>query len=107
MKYDLALIQKAVSEAIAYAYQPRFSNTDDGGPCNFDACYIRVPGMRKDTASKITNVSLFDTRWHGRTLHLHGTFGQGMRRTRMAEAQKQFLETNYPTLSIGMYYQMD
>lgn len=105
MKYDIDLIRKAVGEAIQFAQQ--FRNEDDGGTCNFDACYIRVPGMREATAAKIPNVSLMDTRWHGRTLHLHGTEGQGNRRTKMAEAQRQFLQANYPQIEIGMYYQMD
>ena len=105
MKYDIALIQKEVSEAIAYARI--FVTTDDGGTCNFDACYIRVPGMRETAAEKISGVSLFTGRWHARTLHLHGTEGQGNRRTMMAEAQNKFLKANYPQLEIGMYYQMD
>ena len=105
MAHDVALIQKAVKEAIQHAQQ--FADTDDGGTCNFDACYIRVTGMRESTANSIGGVSLFTTRWHGRTLHLNGTLGQGARRTRMAEAQKHFLEANYPQLEIGMYYQMD
>jgi hypothetical protein len=105
VKYDIERIQKAVTEATAYAW--KFCDYDDGGTCNFDACYISVPGMREDTAAKINGVSMFNTRWHGRTLHLNGTLGQGMRRTKMAEAQKEFLTTNYPDLKIGMYYQMD
>lgn len=105
MKYDIALIQKAVSEAIAAGRE--FANIDDGGTCNFDSCYIRVPGMRKSTAEKIGGVSLFTTNWHGRTLHLGGTEGQGNRRTTMAEAQSKFLKANYPLLDIGIYYQMD
>jgi hypothetical protein len=63
--------------------------------------------MREKTAETIGNVSMIDTRWHGRTLHLHGTEGQGNRRTTMAEAQRKYLEANYPQLQIGMYYQMD
>lgn len=105
MAHDIKLIQKAVSEAIQYAQQ--FADTDDGGTCNFDACYIRVTGMRESTAKKIQSVSLFNTRWHGRTLHLGGTLGQAARRTKMAEAQRNFLTMNYPTLDVGMYYQMD
>jgi hypothetical protein len=105
MAHDIKLIQKAVSEAIQHAQQ--FASTEDGGTCNFDSCYIRVTGMRESTAKKIVGVSLFQTRWHGRTLHLHGTLGQGARRTKMAEEQKRFLEAYYPTLDIGMYYQMD
>lgn len=105
MKYDVELIRKAVGEAIAHAQQ--FANTEDGGTCNFDACYIRVPGMRESTAESIGGVILFTTRWHGRTLHIQGTEGQGNRRTTMAEAQKHFLQEHYPQLDIGMYYQMD
>jgi len=105
MAHDIKLIQKAVSEAIAYGQQ--FATHDDGGTCNFDACYIRVAGMRESTARKIGGVSMFNTRWHGRTLHLHGTLGQAARRTKMAEAQREFLQKNYPALEIGMYYQMD
>jgi hypothetical protein len=105
MKYDVALISKAVSEAIAHSQQ--FADEDDGGTCNFDACYISVPGMHKSIAEGISGVSLFNTRWHGRTLHIHGTQGQGNRRTVMAEAQHKFLKANYPQLVVGMYYQMD
>lgn len=105
MSHDLKLIQKAVSEAIQHSQQ--FDLTEDGGTCNFDACYIRVPGMPKLTANKIQGVSLFVTRWHGRTLHLHGTLGQGARRTKMAEEQCKYLQANYPQLETGMYYQMD
>jgi hypothetical protein len=105
MAHDIILIQKAVNEAIQHAQ--RYADIDDGGTCNFDACYIRVTGMRRTTAAKISGVFLTDTRWHGRTLHLNGTLGQGSRRTTMAEAQRKFLEANYPQLEIGMYYQMD
>lgn len=105
MKYDIELIRKAVGEAIQAGMQ--FAYVDDGGTCNFDACYIRVPGMRESAAEKIGGVSLFTSGWHGRTLHLHGTEGQGNRRTTMAEAQSKFLKANYPQLEIGMYYQMD
>jgi hypothetical protein len=105
MKYDIELICKAIGEAIAEGQ--KFSGVDDGGTCNFDACYIRVTGMRKTVAESIANVSLMDTRWHGRTLHLHVTHGQGNRRTTMAEAQCKYLVANYPQLDVGMYYQMD
>lgn len=105
MKYDVELISKAVSEAIAHG--DKFKDTDDGGTCNFDACIIYVPGMRKSAVEQIGNVYMMDTRWHGRHLHIGGTLGQGNRRTTMAEAQKDFLKANYPQLNIGMYYQMD
>lgn len=105
MKYDAALIEKAVSEAIAYSQQ--FANVDDGGTCNFDSCYISVGGMRESTAEKIGGVSLQTSGWCGRRLQLGGTLGQGNRRTKMAEAQHEFLKTNYPGLAVGMYYQMD
>jgi len=105
MKYDIELIRKAVGEAIAHCQQ--FKDTDDGGTCNFDACYISVPGMRESTAKDIGGVSMFNTRWHGRTLHIGGTTGQAARRTKMAESQREFLQANYPQLTIGMYYQMD
>jgi hypothetical protein len=104
-KYDVELIKKAVAEAIADSQ--KFATYDDGGTCNFDACVVYVPGMRESTAKSIANVSMMNTRWHGRHLHLHGTEGQGARRTKMAEAQRDFLKTNYPQLNIGMYYQMD
>jgi len=105
MAHDIALIQKAVGEALVHAAQ--FAGTEDGGTCNFDSCYIRVTGMRESTAKKIGGVSMSNTRWHGRTLHLQGTLGQGARRTKMAEEQRKFLVANYPTLDVGMYYQMD
>jgi len=105
MAHDIKLIQKAISEAIQHG--EIFCQSDDGGTCNFDACYIRVTGMRKSTAEKIEGASMFNTRWHGRTLHIGGTLGQAARRTKMAEAQRSFLQANYPTLDVGMYYQMD
>lgn len=105
MKYDIALIQKAVHEAIQAGME--FASVDDGGTCNFDACYLRVPGMRESAVAKIGGVSLMTSGWHGRTLHLSGTHGQGNRRTTMAEAQLKFLVANYPQLEAGMYYQMD
>lgn len=105
MKYDVNLIKKAVSEAIAHAQQ--FAGVDDGGTCNFDSCYLSVPSMRETTAQKIGSVSLMDSGWCGRRLQLHGTEGQGNRRTTMAEAQRKFLQANYPQLKVGMYYQMD
>ena len=105
MRYDTKLISKAVAEAIAYGEQ--FKDTDDGGTCNFDSCVIYVPGLREDQARRIPNTSLFTSGWQGRTLHLHGTRGQGFRRTKMAEAQNEFLKAHYPALQVGMYYQMD
>jgi hypothetical protein len=105
MKYDIALIQKAVNEAIAESQ--KFATVDDGGTCNFDACYICVPGMRNTDAEKINGVSLMTSHWCGRRLQLHGTLGQGNRRTRMAQAQRTFLADNYPQLKVGMYYMMD
>jgi hypothetical protein len=105
MAHDIKLIQKAVSEAIQHAQQ--FANTEDGGTCNFDACYISVPGMRKTAAESIVGVFLCESGFQGRRLQLRGTEGQANCRTTMAEAQRKFLETNYPALSIGMYYQMD
>jgi hypothetical protein len=105
MKYDAKRIQQAVTEAIAHAQQ--FASHDDGGTCNFDACILYVPGMRTATAKQIQNTFLTDSSWHGRSLHIGGTLGQGARRTKMAEAQRDFLKANYPDINIGMYYQMD
>ena len=105
MKYDIALIQKAVSEAIAAGRE--FANVNDGGTCNFDSCYIRVPGMRESTANQINGVSLMKSGWMGRRLQLGGTEGQGNRRTTMAEAQRNFLAANYPQLIVSMFYMMD
>lgn len=105
MAHDAALIQKAVNEAIEHAQ--KFKDVGDGGTCNFDACYIRVPGMRKTTAEGISNTFLCESGFHGRRLHLRGTLGQANLRTTMAEAQRDFLRTNYSQLEIGMYYQMD
>lgn len=105
MAHDAALIQKAVNEAIEHAQ--KFKDTNDGGTCNFDACYIRVTGMRKTTAEGIAGTFLCESGFHGRRLHLRGTLGQANLRTTMAEAQRKFLQENYPQLEVGMYYQMD
>lgn len=106
MKYDIARIQTAVHEAIEHGRG--FATEDDGGTCNLDACIIMVPGILESDAAKIIGASLFKNHSiFGRHLHLGGTSGQGFRRTKMAEAQRDFLKANYPDLRIGMYYQMD
>lgn len=109
MKYDSAQLAEAIKKAVAAAQS--HANDDDGGTCNFDAAYIKVPGMWKKQASDIetlsgVRLSLWeDHAYFGRILMLSGTSGQGNRRTRMAEAMRHSLEAD--GVESGMYYQMD
>ncbi len=109
MKYELTNIAEAIKKAVAHAQQ--FATVDDGGTCNFDSAYLRVPGMRKRQAEDIealcgVALSLNTYRYHGRILQvIGGRSGQGARQTKMAEAMRDSLrESGYET---GMWYQAD
>jgi hypothetical protein len=112
MKYDtqkiIAALQSGIAEADAV---DAFHGEEDGGTCNFDSAYLRVPGMRKAQAETIMaafpryKVVLQDYQWHGRILMLLHNRGQGNRRTRMADAAyRAFQQAGLPC---GQYLQMD
>jgi hypothetical protein len=106
MKHDVERISRAIQEATKHAQQ--FADVDDGGSANFDSCVIYVNGMREKTAEEIGGATLRkSSRWQSRRLELHGTLGQGGRRTKMAEAQYEYLKKNYPDLNAGMFYMVD
>ena len=109
MIYDTEQIAKAIRKAAEAAQV--VATIDDGGTCNFDCAYIRVPGMREQQAKAIEEASglhlhLYTYRWHGRILQLTGGLsGQGARRTKMAEAMCASLRAD--GVDASMYYQMD
>ena len=111
MKYDSKRIVDVIHDAIKAAQDADPGPENDGGTCNFDCAYLRVPGMREAQFDKIASefpaytLSLNDSHWHGRMIQLLYSKGQAMRRTTMAEAAgKVFKESG---LEWGMYYQMD
>lgn len=106
------------------AAQAAGTNEDDGGSCNFDRPMIRlfrwseadIKTLNELTAtlrgqgdaSPHTIGDAYTSRfWSGyRPVHLT-SYGQGMRRTRMAEAAYKSLQAATPPLDIRMYYQAD
>lgn len=111
-KYDSDKIVSAVGVAVKAAQA--FAATDDGGTCNFDSAIIYVPGMSGKQVKEIEAREKRLSYWSGskhRPAHFHvgGTSGQGLRRTRMAEAMGKSLEANpdMSGLNVSMYYQMD
>ncbi len=109
MRYDTAKLALAIRKAVTAARA--FETVEDGGTCNFDSAYLRVPGMRDKQAQEIerlsgVGLSLHTYRWHGRILQIiGGRSGQAHRQTAMAEAMYKSLKSD--GLASGMYYQMD
>jgi hypothetical protein len=113
MKYNSLVIATALKNAVTAAQKE--VGADDGGTCNFDAAYLRVPGMREVQAKEIEKMAgvtlcLGTYSYHGRILQvIGGTSGQGNRRTRMAEAMKKSLDESLTDFGVatGMWYQVD
>lgn len=109
MKYDTKKIAEGIRKAVAAAQE--FATIDDGGTCNFDSAYLRVPGMRESQAEEIeklagVHLSLHNYQFHGRILSIiGGRSGQGNRQTKMAETMRESLRAD--GFDTGMYYQMD
>ena len=109
MKYDTQELALAIRNAVKLADE--FSAIDDGGTCNLDSAYLRVPGMREAQAKEIEKMagiplSLATYSLHGRILQLvGGTSGQGNRRTKMAEVECKYLKSL--GFDASVYYQMD
>ena len=84
------------------------ANTDDGGTCNFDSPVLdyQAAGIARDEAERIikaAGLSCYD--WEKMLVLGIATFGQGNRRTEMAEAfMRSMIESGFPSC---MYYQMD
>ncbi len=104
-KYELLTqaLLKAKQAALVYA------NFEDGGTCNFDNPAITYKGMKKSLVIKaIEAAGLRAFKWKLGENYLvisGGCFGQGNRRTRMAEVMTESLKADgYQALT---YYQMD
>lgn len=87
---QLAALEAAVKTASEAALQ--YSNTEDGGTCNFDTCYIRIsiPKRLRDKSQLHFRQGwgLYRDCWSIGELPTHG---QGNMRTRMAEAAAKSL----------------
>lgn len=87
---QLAALEAAVKAASEAAMQ--YADTEDGGTCNFDTCYIRVsiPKRLRDKSQLhfYEGWGMFRGCWSIRELPAHG---QGNMRTRMAEAAAKSL----------------
>jgi cell division GTPase FtsZ len=101
-----AALEKAKEAALKYA------DTEDGGTCNFDSPTIdyRAMHMKKSKAEeaiKAADLRCFDWNGYGgiRLVVCGLGYGQGNRKTRMAEAAHESLKAD--GIECGMYYQMD
>lgn len=98
----------ALEYALAKANQvaKMFTNSEDGGTCNFDTPIINIKATQKQVASLDFKLSkctwgLYKGWWFV-DLPL---YGQGNRRTRMAEAIAKSL--NESGFNASVYYQVD
>lgn len=99
----------AAKEAAAKA-DPGNGLENDGGTCNFDSPQFYAKGARATTIEAIAKECGLSTMklsgWHRGWYCLLGlTFGQGQRRTTMAEAATRALKDS--GLAASTYYQMD
>lgn len=84
--------------AAALAYGLERKGDDDGGTCNFDAPAIHLPGWEKkkvEAAAKAAGLGCFVwSLWGCKSyvFSIRGGVGQGLTRTRAAEAMREFLE---------------
>lgn len=94
----------------ALAYGQECKGTDDGGPSNFDAPAICLPGWDKpliEAAVKTAGLRFFEWEFGGAKYYVLPVpgVGQGLTRTCVSEAMSQYLMgQGYDTV---MYYQMD
>ena len=88
-----------------------FLGTDDGGSCNFDSPTLHLPGARKATIEAIAESAglraskIGGGLWRGSYFVHINTSGQGMRRTRMAEAATASLKAD--GYAASTYYALD
>ncbi|RKI66952.1 hypothetical protein D7V91_11430 [bacterium 1xD42-67] len=86
--------------AAALAYGLERKGDDDGGTCNFDAPSIRLPGWEKkkvEAAAKTAGLgcyvwNLWGNKSYVFSLPMGCGVGQGMTRTKAAEAMREYLE---------------
>ena len=88
----------------------RFADVDDGGTCNFDAPTVFLKGWRKAEVEAAVNgagLRCWKYRATGSSAYIicGGAYGQGNRRTAMAEEMYRSLKSD--GFDAGMYYQMD
>ena len=105
-KYEL--LTSALITAKAAANQ--HNNDDDGGTCNFDTAYIRLPRWhRQQTIKAFANAGLRTDVWNifgGSAYMILGCYtGQGDRRTNQAEAIRETMQA--AGYDCHIYYQMD
>lgn len=103
-----AAILKAANEAATKVSNPK----EDGGTCNFDTPVIDFAGWKEKNIMRLQEVSgisigdkLTSRMWKGCRLIYTNLDGQGMNRTRMAEAAADHMKAE--GLPAMMYYQMD
>lgn len=103
-KQELAALEAAVNEAARVAL--KYKDADDGGACNFDTplLAVKIPKRLRDATA------LHLARCWGRYSKCYiiediPLYGQGDRRSEMAEAACESLRTS--GYAATMYYQMD
>jgi hypothetical protein len=108
-KIDRVLIlTNAVNAANLKALE--FQNNEDGGSCNFDSVVIKLEGWTRADIQKLTTLKIIGDKLSGRYWKgyrwLNTTiYGQGNKRTKMAETACNHLkECEY---NVSMYYEMD
>lgn len=109
-KVDAAAITRGVQAAVEAA--KKCAEVDDGGTCNMDSPYFRVPRMRETTvlaAVQAGGSSAYSMEWLRSRIFMVSIpmegMGQGNRRTRAAEAMAKAMQA--AGLDAGVYYQMD
>lgn len=105
-KYELLTESLLAAKAAAETH----ANDDDGGTCNFDTAFIRLPRWnRQQTIKAFENAGLRTDAWNifgGSAYMVLGCYtGQGDRRTNQAEAIRDCLESS--GYEAHVYYQMD
>lgn len=87
-----------------------YAGIDDGGTCNFDSPMIRLFRWRQSEIEEAFNgagLRYYDTTIFGTKYYVvcGGTYGQGNRRTAMAEEMCRIIQA--AGFDATMYYQMD
>lgn len=84
----------------------KYADTEDGGTCNFDTPVIRVKATEKMMSqAEYRLVKVGEKGWQDCWFVFLPLYGQGNRRTRMAEAAARSLIAS--GFEAGVYYQMD
>lgn len=87
-------LKEALREAAIFALDNDPGQDNDGGSSNFDVPYINIKLSKKELTEyrRIGTVSVAETKKKNK-LYIHSPlFGQGLRRTIMAEAAVKFLK---------------